>query len=54
MKDKESRHKKVQEMIDCYATKNPLKEMSKIQNEKDVSEAFQGFVSIAHTDIRFS
>ena len=47
MKDKESRHKKVQEMIDCYATKNPLKEMSKIQNEKDVSEASIKWLALA-------
>ncbi len=47
MKDKESPHKKVQEMIDCYATKNPLKEMSKIQNEKDIPEASIKWLALA-------
>lgn len=47
MKDKETRHKKVQEMIDCYATKNPLKEMSKIQKEEDISEASVKWLAMA-------
>lgn len=47
MKDKESRHKKVQEMIDCYATTDPLKGMSEIQNEKDISEASVKWLALA-------
>jgi hypothetical protein len=47
MKDKESRHKKVQEMIDCYATSDPLKEMSEIQGEKDISEASIKWLALA-------
>ena len=47
MKDKESRHKKVQEMIDCYATSNPLKEMSEIQKETDVPEASIKWLALA-------
>jgi hypothetical protein len=39
MKDKESQHKKVQEMIDCYAESDPLREMSLISAEEDSSEA---------------
>jgi hypothetical protein len=30
MKDKESLHKKTQEFIDCFATTDPLKEMSEL------------------------
>lgn len=47
MKDKETIHKKVQEMIDCYATTDPLREMSVIQNEKDVSEASVKWLALA-------
>ena len=39
MKDKETRHKKVQEMIDCYATSDPLKEMSEIQKANGTQKA---------------
>ena len=47
MKDKETRHKKVQEMIDCYATSDPLKEMSEIQQEDDLSEAAVKWLAVA-------
>lgn len=47
MRDKETQHKKVQEMIDCYATSDPLKEMSKIQKDKDVSEASVKWLALA-------
>ena len=47
MKDKETLHKKVQEMIDCYATSDPLKEMSVIQREDDVSEAAIKWLAVA-------
>lgn len=39
MKDFGSIHKKVQEMCDCYATTDPLKEMSIIKNDADKDEA---------------
>jgi len=39
MKDKESLHKRVQEQIDCYATADPLKEMSLLIKETDTEEA---------------
>ena len=47
MRDKETLHKKVQEMIDCYATSDPLKEMSNIQKEKEVSEASVKWLALA-------
>jgi hypothetical protein len=47
MKNKETQHKKVQEMIDCYATSDPLKEMSKIQKENDISEAAVKWIALA-------
>jgi translation elongation factor EF-1alpha len=39
MKDKVSLHKKVQNMIDCYAATDPLKEMSELVKDKDTEEA---------------
>jgi hypothetical protein len=39
MKETESVHKKVQEMCDCYATTDPLKEMSILKNDADKQEA---------------
>jgi hypothetical protein len=39
MKDKRSLHLKVQELCDCYATTNPLKEMSELKGEADAQEA---------------
>jgi hypothetical protein len=47
MRDQETLHKKLQEMIDCYATTDPLREMSVIQNEKDVSEASVKWLALA-------
>lgn len=52
MKDKETKHKKVQEMIDCYAASDPLKEMSEIQkaNEMktdDIPEASVKWLALA-------
>jgi hypothetical protein len=35
MKEKRNLHLKVQEMCDCYATGDPLKEMSIIKNDED-------------------
>lgn len=39
MKDSDSIHKKVQEMCDCYATSDPLKEMSTIKNDDSDAES---------------
>ncbi len=39
MKEKRSVHLKVQELCDCYATNDPLKEMSTIKSEEDQDEA---------------
>lgn len=39
MKEKRSLHLKVQELCDCYATTDPLKEMSVLKNDKDKDEA---------------
>ena len=35
MKEKRNIHLKVQEMCDCYATTDPLKEMSEITADED-------------------
>ena len=39
MKDKRSLHLKVQELCDCYATTDPLKEMSIVKDDEDQDEA---------------
>jgi hypothetical protein len=39
MKDKRSLHLKLQELCDCYATSNPLKEMSEITGDMDLEDA---------------
>ncbi|MBW2406149.1 MAG: hypothetical protein JRF17_02170 [Deltaproteobacteria bacterium] len=39
MKEKRNLHLKVQEMCDCYATGDPLKEMSIVKDEEDKDEA---------------
>ena len=39
MKEKRNLHLKVQEMCDCYATGDPIKEMSVVKNEEDKDEA---------------
>lgn len=39
MKDKETLHRKAQELVDCFATTDPLKEMSKLQAEEGREEA---------------
>ena len=38
MKDKRSLHLKVQELCDCYATTDPLREMSIVSSESDKEE----------------
>ncbi|MCF8062910.1 MAG: hypothetical protein K9M82_10375 [Deltaproteobacteria bacterium] len=47
MRDKENIHVKVQEMVDCYATTDPLREMSGISSEKDPDEAAQKWLALA-------
>ena len=47
MLDKESAHKKVQEMCDCYATTDPLKEMSTISADADKQEAAYKWLALA-------
>ena len=47
MKEKRNLHLKVQEMCDCYATGDPLKEMSIIKNEKDKEEAALKWLALA-------
>jgi hypothetical protein len=47
MKEKRNLHLKVQEMCDCYASNDPLKEMSIVQNEKDIDEAAVKWLALA-------
>lgn len=47
MKESSSLHLKVQELCDCFATTDPLKEMSKIVNEKDPAEAALKWLALA-------
>ncbi len=47
MRDKENVHVKVQEMADCYAEADPLKEMSEIQGEQDIEEAAVKWLGLA-------
>ncbi len=39
MKDKQSLHLKIQELIDCYATTDPLKEMSTVKDDNEQEAA---------------
>jgi hypothetical protein len=47
MKDKRSLHLKVQELVDCYATTDPLKEMSVLDKDADKEEAALKWVALA-------
>jgi len=47
MKDTESLHKKVQDLIDCYASNDPLKEMSELPNDEDKQEAALKWLAFA-------
>lgn len=47
MKESSSLHLKVQELCDCFATSDPLKEMSKIKKEEDTSEAALKWLALA-------
>jgi len=47
MKEKRNLHLKVQELCDCYATNDPLKEMSRIQGDSDKDEAAVKWLALA-------
>jgi hypothetical protein len=47
MKDKETLHRKTQELVDCFATTDPLKEMSKLHGEEDQEEAPLKWLALA-------
>jgi hypothetical protein len=47
MKEKRNVHLKVQELCDCYATNDPLKEMSVVKNDKDKNEAALKWLALA-------
>ena len=47
MKEKRSLHLKVQELCDCYATNDPLKEMSVVKNDTDKAEAAVKWLALA-------
>ena len=47
MRDKETLHKKVQEQVDCFATTDPLKEMSELGNERDTEQAALTWLALA-------
>jgi hypothetical protein len=47
MRDKHSLHLKVQELCDCYATTDPLKEMSEIERDTDKDEAALKWLALA-------
>ena len=46
MKEKRNIHLKVQEMCDCYATTDPLKEMSEIKGDSDQGEAAEKWLAL--------
>jgi hypothetical protein len=47
MKDKQSLHLKVQELCDCFATTDPLKEMSLLKKDIDKHEAALKWLALA-------
>jgi hypothetical protein len=47
MKDKRSLHLKVQELCDCYATADPLREMSLLGKDADIEEAALKWLALA-------
>ncbi len=47
MKEKRNPHLKVQELCDCYATTDPLREMSAIDREADREEAALKWLALA-------
>jgi hypothetical protein len=47
MKDTENLHQKVQGLCDCFATNDPLQEMSKVKTESDTDEAALKWIALA-------
>lgn len=47
MKDASNLHLKVQELCDCFATTDPLKEMSEVKDSPEVSEAALKWIALA-------
>ena len=47
MKDTTNIHLKVQELCDCFATNDPLKEMSRIIKDTDTDEAALKWIALA-------
>jgi hypothetical protein len=47
MEDKRNLHMKVQELCDCFATTDPLKEMSLLPRDKDKDEAALKWLALA-------
>jgi hypothetical protein len=47
MKEKRNVHLKVQELCDCYATNDPLKEMSILKTDNDKDEAALKWLALA-------
>jgi hypothetical protein len=47
MKDKRSLHLKVQELCDCFATADPLQEMSRLGEEPDTEEGALKWLALA-------
>lgn len=47
MKDMGSLHLKVQELCDCFATTDPLKEMSDVKDDTDKNEAALKWLALA-------
>jgi len=47
MKDTTNLHLKVQELCDCFATTDPLKEMSKLSKSKDTDEDALKWIALA-------
>jgi hypothetical protein len=47
MKEKRNLHLKVQEMCDCHATTDPLREMSNVKSDADKDEAAVKWLALA-------
>jgi hypothetical protein len=47
MKEKRNLHLKVQELCDCYATTDPLKEMCAVEKDRDKEEAALKWLALA-------
>lgn len=47
MKDAENLHQKVQDLCDCFATNDPLKEMSEVKKDGDTDEAALKWIALA-------